>query len=105
MRRIVLKRVLFAFILIMCSCSRAENIAPILEQDLKVLRPVVNWNIVVGKLTDKHWGVNDQMEGMHIVNNRMAEFYKQISPGVIRIHTSGLVELMVNSEKKNGMKI
>lgn len=100
MRRIVLKRVLFAFILIMCSCSRAENIAPILEQDLKVLRPVVNWNIVVGKLTDKHWGVNDQMEGMHIVNNRMAEFYKQISPGVIRIHTSGLVELMVNSEKK-----
>lgn len=100
MRTIVLKQVLFAFILIMCSCSRAENVTSKLEQDLTGLEPIVDWNNVVGKLTDKHWGVNDQMEGMHIVNDRMAEFYEQISPGIIRIHTAGLVELMVNNEER-----
>lgn len=65
------------------------------------ITPNINWNNIIGQLTADHWGVNDMKAGTTSVNHKMATFYEQIKPGVIRIHHAGLVNEWVNNEAQS----
>lgn len=71
------------------------------------LNPVnlsVNWENVIGKLTADHWGVNDNGSGASQMNDKMAHFYEQVKPGVIRLHHKGLVDKWVDNTAKSWRK-
>jgi xylan 1,4-beta-xylosidase len=53
------------------------------------ISPVVNWDNVIGKLTADHWGLNNQSgQGFTAPNEKLADYFKQVKPGVIRIMTA-----------------
>lgn len=71
------------------------------EKNKSVVDLVVNWENIVGTLTADHWGVNDMGAGFKKVNIRMAEFYEQMQPGIIRMHHSKMVNSWVNNETRS----
>lgn len=68
------------------------------------VNPVIDWNNIVGKLTPDHWGVNDGSAGTSTINTKMAQFYSQVKPGVLRLHHKGYVEKWVDVANKTWNK-
>ena len=61
----------------------------------------VNWENIIGKITADHWGVNDNGSGSSQKNDKMAHFYEQVKPGVIRLHHKGLVNKWVDNASRS----
>ena len=79
------------------SCSQPDGDVPAVE-------PAVNWENAIGELTDSHWGVNDMGKATKTVNERMASFYEQLEPGVIRLHHAGFVNSWVDNDAESWNK-
>lgn len=71
------------------------------EKNDSTIELVVNWENTIGILTADHWGVNDMGAGFKKVNTRMEEFYRQMQPGIIRIHHNKMVNSWVNNDTRS----
>ncbi|MDR1221621.1 MAG: hypothetical protein LBL07_01905 [Tannerella sp.] len=62
--------------------------------------PVVNWNQVVGKLTSDHWGLNNQGgKGFSAPDEKLADYFRQVQPGVVRI-MAGIPNRWINASTR-----
>lgn len=73
----------------------------VVEFDKNPVNLSVIWENIIGKLTAEHWGVNDKGAGFIKVNTRMAEYYRQIQPGIVRIHHNKMVNSWVNNDTRS----
>jgi hypothetical protein len=62
--------------------------------------PSVNWDKIVGSITADHWGVNDMSAALKSRNEKMAAFFKQLKPGIMRLHTASLINRWIDQENK-----